>query len=748
MSSRSNEYGYATTIEVEHDIPAGIFNGLDRGGEIYVDTLLSNYQNHEIYHFQNAGHSKYAAKWLRRGGFWSGEDTGLPPGNYPSSGLVLIGTFDSWIDLQSATDAALGYHFTTYAADYFNDDFDKVWIASYQYVNVWIIERNITPKLISATKPCYTDLLQGYYLDLRLPAKLSKLKPKKTELLTVGYYRENPSEGANRHGSISNRWFSYRIKVKKDTPIYLPIPGFSFGTLWASDPEIEVQIRATPFYAGSVRIVPTQNQLLEVGYYRENLSKPANTNGSLSSRWFSYRIEVNKDTPIYLPIPGFAFGTLWASDPEIEVQIRATPFNAGSVRIVPTQNELLEVGYYRDNSTKSIRGLRSIDWFSYTIEVKKDKPIYLPIKGCVLGTLWISDPAIESQLRAMQNDSTEYAVSDYFPSAVPALFSYWMGLYSIEDAKILPVGTGSLISESETRQVSSSLKILGANNDVWKNANIVDDVGFDIGHPLFEIDQERTFNYHFKPQTDGSFGDLVMDSPRIIELWNHFCSETPYENDIDKDKPRLDTHGKRLKRTSEILGYRLNANGEIDKKIEEEYTRHIVPPKSKVDKRKYGGNSFGSYGMHVRRLPNHFDRNQIKDGGVVAIHDIGQLLLEILDQLNLAIGIQEAGAIELKHEGKIHKYPNLLALTTDIAIHQFNQTSYAKSTHISSLVTQEQTKEIIGGLGLPTVSKSIRREVNGKVAGIPYWGIAPQASLARKIDTCTYNVGIVLGQVL
>jgi hypothetical protein len=465
-----------------------------------------------------------------------------------------------------------------------------VWIAGYQYVNVWRIERNITPKLISATKPCYTDLLQGYYLDVRLPAKLSKLKPKKTELL--------------------------------------------------------------------------------------------------------------------------------------------------------------EVGYYRGNSTESISGLRSIDWFNYTIEVKKDKPIYLPIEGCVLGTLWISDPAIEAQLRAMPNDSTEYAVSDYFPSSVPALFSYWMGLYAIEDAKILPVGTGSLISESETHQVSSSLKILGANNDVWKNANIVNDVGFDREHPLFLFDEQRTFDYHFKPQPDGSFGDLVMDSPRIIELWNHFCSETPYENDIDKDKPRLDTLGKRLKRTSEILGYRLNANGEIDKKTEEEYTRHIVPPKSKIDKAKYGGNSFGSHGMHVRRLPNYFDRNQIKDGGVVAIHDIGQLLLEILDQLNLSIGIQEAGAIELKHEGKTHKYQNLLALTTDIAIHQFNQTQYAKSTHISSLVTQEQTKEIIGGLGLPTVAKTIRREVNGKVGGIPYWGIAPQASLARKIDTCTYNVGVVLGQML
>jgi hypothetical protein len=421
--------------------------------------------------------------------------------------------------------------------------------------------------------------------------------------------------------------------------------------------------------------------------------------------------------------------------------------NVGS-KLKPKKTQLLEIGYYRENLTEGINGLKSIDWFSYAINLEKDKPIYLPIDGCVLGTLWVSDAEVKSQLRSMSNKSDEYPVSHYFPESVPSLFNFWTSLYEIEDSKQLPIGAGSLIVSSITNKVSSTIKILGANNDVWKNAPIVDDVGLDLTHPMFDVNETRTFNYHFKPQSDGSLGDLVMDSPRIIELWNHFCSETPYQNDIDKDKPRLDTLGKRLKRTSEILGYRINANGEIDKKTEEDYTRHIVPPKSRIDKTKYGGNSFGSHGMHVRRLPNHFDRNAIKEGGVVAVHDLAQLMLEILDQLNLAIGIQEAGAIELKHEGQIHKYPNLLALTTDIAIHQFNQTSYAKSTHISSLVTQEQTKEIIGGLGLPTVAKSIRRKVNGKVAGIPYWGIAPQASLARKIDTCTYNVGIVLGQVL
>ena len=415
-------------------------------------------------------------------------------------------------------------------------------------------------------------------------------------------------------------------------------------------------------------------------------------------------------------------------------------------RVSPNYTGTLTISYYRENTSESIPDLRSINWYHYEIRVEKARKVYLPILGCVLGTLTISNPDIKQQINSLSTPTDQYPYKYLFKENIADLFVIWESLYT--SSLSLPTVPGQIIEDDVYHQLSRTIRVLGANNNIWHNGIAVNDVGFDINHTMFAVDQTRTYDWHFKPQPDGSYGDLTMTDPKLEELWNHFCSETPYQNDIDKDKPRLDTHGKRLKRTSEILGYRINANGEIDKKTEEDYTRHIVPPKSKIDKTKYGGNSFGSHGMHVRRLPNHFDRKGIKEGGVVAVHDLVQIMLEILDQLNLAIGIQEAGAIELKHEGQIHKYQNLLALTTDIAIHQFNQTKYAKSTHISSLVTQEQTKEIIGGLGLPTVAKSIRREVNGKVAGIPYWGIAPQASLARKIDTCTYNVGIVLGQVL
>jgi hypothetical protein len=172
MSSRSNRYGSATATEIQHDIASGYFIGLERGGTTYVGSLLDQYRNRQIYYIESSGHGKYSAKWFRSGGYWHGR-YGLPAGNYPSSGLVLIGIFDSFSELQIAVDGALGYHYTNYLADYPTDEFDKVWTASYDYVNVWRIETSTNGQSISADKPCYIDLLNGYTLDERIPAKLS-----------------------------------------------------------------------------------------------------------------------------------------------------------------------------------------------------------------------------------------------------------------------------------------------------------------------------------------------------------------------------------------------------------------------------------------------------------------------------------------------------------------------------------------------------------------------------------------------
>jgi hypothetical protein len=425
------------------------------------------------------------------------------------------------------------------------------------------------------------------------------------------------------------------------------------------------------------------------------------------------------------------------------------------IEITPTKTKTLKLGYYSGNPYEPIAGLASIDWLHYSVNLIKGKPIKLPINNPAFGTLWVDDLEVESIIRAMPNTALEYPVRAYFPDEVPILFAGWNVLYNAENSKSLPSGSGSLIAIIETHQTSSTLRILGANNNAWDNGLIVGDLGTNLNHPMFAVDNERAYDWHVKPQSDGSNGTLIMDSIRTIEthrlvqLIGKALNVFKFAvNTIDETIDRVSNLGWYVENIARVLGIRADANGQINIESEKKITRKILKTGEEVDQTKYSGNSFGSEGMLVRRLPNYFDKNTIKSGGIVGIHDLPQLMLEILDQINLGIGLQESGAIEINHGGTVHRYPSLLALVTEIAVHQFSQSSYAKSTHISSLVTQEQTKEIISGLGLPTVSKTLLRTANGNKAAIPYWGIAPQASLAKRIDTCTYNVGIVLGQLL
>lgn len=591
MSSRVNKYGYATATEVEHDIASGEFDGLDRGGEIYVNSLLRNYRNREIFQIEYANHDKYVAKWYRRGGSPTYPNT-LPPGNYsPSSGIILIGIFDSFNDLQTAVDTALGYHFTTFAADYFGDYFDKVWIASYQYVNVWRIDTTTSAYSISPQKPCYIDLLKGYQLDTRVPAKLSKLKPNKTQALQIGYYRENPLE--------------------------------------------------------------------------------------------------------------------------------------------------------------PISGLRSIDWFSATVDLEKDQTIYLPINDCVLGTLWVSDPNVKSQLILMSNKPDEYAVSDYFPESVPSLFDHWMALYQVEDTKALPVGDGSLISNSITQKTSSTLRLLGANNDVWHNANIVDDIGIDSTHPLFLVDESRTFEYHFEPQTNGSFGDLVMDSPRVIEIHKALNASKFALNELDPDKDRYTNLGYLIEKTTNLLGHRLDANGEIDREHEKKYQRQYLNS-PEYDKTAYSLTGFGSRGIVVPSLPVTYKNKKLQKMYHVC-HDFPQVMEAFMIDLDKSLSIEQGSEIRTKGlDGKVNAYPNQLALKLDHDQKLQIITDRIEKLYAMNLVQGAEIRGLIGGIGFPVTQKFIPlQSTQGKIVKqLPYFDYQKsQSSTLDQLTTLKINIGIILGML-
>jgi hypothetical protein len=429
----------------------------------------------------------------------------------------------------------------------------------------------------------------------------------------------------------------------------------------------------------------------------------------------------------------------------------------GDTRAVQPNNPLinipisgkLKLAYYRPNTVESIPHLISLDWIFYEIDITKNNNIYLPLIDVVLGTLMIEGDtnlvnAVQASL-ALFNSPRSYQWSDYYGSPI-TIFNQWVSIYQ---SKAMPIQDLSvnLLLKSWIEYGVSKVRVLAANNNHWANTIFSPiDLNFDIDHPLFKIDNLRAYNWHVRPVVEG-VGTLIMDSPRTIEIHAALEAGKYAINELDPTIPRVSTLGHHLERQSQLLGYRVDANGKLD--VNNEKDNYIRQEKNKdVKEEDYGGNSFTSKGMLVRRLSNKFDKKGIVDGGVMGIHDIPQLILECLDQHNLAIGLQESSAIEIRNGDEVYRYPNQLALITDIFIHQLHQSKYAKSTFISSLVTQEQTKEIIGGMGLPTIQKTIPNMINGSLARIPFWGIAPQASLARKIDACTYNVGVVLGQLI
>jgi hypothetical protein len=416
-------------------------------------------------------------------------------------------------------------------------------------------------------------------------------------------------------------------------------------------------------------------------------------------------------------------------------------------QLIPPQSKQLKIGYYRQNVTEGIDGLISIDWYHYDIELIKGKPIYLPINRPVLGTLWVDDPVIEGLIKAMPHLPTEYPVSVYFPSDVPGLFNYWQSLYAIEEAKPSPIGVGNLIGQFESNLVSSTVKILGANNNVWNNATAINDVGFDLNHPMFEVDDQRAYDWHIKPVSKG-IGSLIMDSPRTIEIHTALDAGTWGINPDDPLTPRVDNLGWRTARTNEVLGIRVKTDGTIDKASEDKLVRQVIAKDKVLDPKKVGVNGFGDEGMVLKRISNRFNKDEIVSDQCVIVHDIPQKLDEYFDQINLALGIQESSAVQIVAGDKVARFNNQLEILVELVHLLSSMNEMTRSNLVSSLVTQSQSNEIIGGLGLPSVTKTIPIKIGKSVSQLPFKGIAAHRSISQEIATCTYNVGLVTGQLL
>jgi hypothetical protein len=437
--------------------------------------------------------------------------------------------------------------------------------------------------------------------------------------------------------------------------------------------------------------------------------------------------------------------------------------------VAPASGEIT-ISYYRENKLEPIPKLRSIDWFTYRLNLIEGNTYNLPIENPVFGTVKINGSIAGSVIGLISSIPSlpgTYAWIDfiYQSGALSGLFNYWQSLYNAELASVNTLmnahpdfyGTdGSFATEHNVNLLESEtiisylpnkLRCLAANNDFANNSiQSYSDINFDINHPMFAIDSDRAYDWHVKPVLEG-IGDLIVDSTKIQKMFEIFNCGL-YDVDPVTGDPPVANLGHLIIKASALLGYRPKLDGTVDHDAERKNTKQIIPNGETVDIDKVGVNTFGPEGMVLLRLNNRFDGDKIVRDECVHIEDIPQLLGEYQDQLNLALGIQESSAVEMKNQNGTARYNNQLEMITELVNIVRSTQEMIQAILVSSLVTQGQTSEIIGGIGLPSVTKTLPVKINNQSQEIPYKGISPHRSLSQEIATCTYNVGIVTGALL
>jgi hypothetical protein len=426
------------------------------------------------------------------------------------------------------------------------------------------------------------------------------------------------------------------------------------------------------------------------------------------------------------------------------------------IEIIPTETKTIQIEYYQVNKFEPIPSLSSIDVCYYTINLVKDKPSKLPIADCVMGTLYCDDPNTINLISNI-SQSGKYSGKYFLEANLPELFSEWNTLYDIALNTPLtpPVISFTPILTQYQYQVESrrDLKVIGANNNYWNNRDTpTPDRIPNFPHPMFLVDNQRAFNWHIKPQSDDSFGDLVMNSPLLVNIGKSLDVATWSVNLDDPDLPRVDNLGWRIQRICDIAGIRVNPDGTINKEKEKKLVRQVIDSKKRLDDKLVGVTVFGELGMVMKRITNRFKgKTEIVSDQCVIIQDIPQMIQEYFEQINLALGIQESSAVEIKQgeKGEIRaRFSSQLEILIELVNLLSSGNEMSRAALVSSLITQSQTNELIAGLGLPSVTKTIPVKIDKNIHQIPFKGIAAHRSISQEIATCTYNVGIVLGQVL
>lgn len=288
--------------------------------------------------------------------------------------------------------------------------------------------------------------------------------------------------------------------------------------------------------------------------------------------------------------------------------------------------------------------------------------------------------------------------------------------------------------------------IFAANNNLWNLQTPRADLNYS---DAYYSGDASVINRFFTLTSDGLDLTYTMPtSPYLLDLHRTFNCTKWSTNSTNPGEVRADNLGWRIERGNEVLGIQVKEDGTIDEALEKTINRRLHANGSEPNNtQEYNPNCFGSKGILVRYLPNKFSPNGTAAGGYRKVRSIPQLLAEFHEQANAAMGYQEGTAIEIQLDGQTYRYPNQLALLTELFVTAKQTATYSKGSFFSSLIGEQSIKEVIAGLGLRTVDKYLEFSIAGKAVKLYYKGISASQSVRRKLSAVATNVGMIFGNI-
>jgi hypothetical protein len=179
--------------------------------------------------------------------------------------------------------------------------------------------------------------------------------------------------------------------------------------------------------------------------------------------------------------------------------------------------------------------------------------------------------------------------------------------------------TGRAIYTSPTLEY----QILPAENDLWgQGATLPTYAPFNCSIP--DLPVGITYDrLHFEPQTDGSFGELIMDSPRTIEN-NEMLKKIlaalgaeVYATDPETGEPRTWNLGKIIESIGNFCGLRRQPNGKFLTTTEADKYKRTRLSNPTWAAGAYDTKQWGNKGFAMRFLPTQYKEGQRQDTNIL-----------------------------------------------------------------------------------------------------------------------------------